>query len=64
MAKRKTDAKGWGEPVTTPQNRGRVYGGDVSTKGINNIASFAAYVEAIEELLAGNKQTNSVNSDD
>lgn len=63
MAKRKTDANGWGGPVTTPQTRERVCGRNVSMKGINNIASFADYIESIEKLLAGNKQTNPVNSD-
>lgn len=63
MAKRKTDAKVWGGPMTTPQKRGRVCGADVSMKGINNIAYFVTCIESIEELLAGNKQINPVNSD-
>lgn len=50
--------------MTTPQKRERVCGRNVSMKEINNIASFAAYIESIEKLLAGNKQTNPVNSDD
>ena len=49
--------------MTTPQKRGHVCGGDVSMKGINNIAYFVAYIESIEELLAGNKQTKPINSD-
>lgn len=48
--------------MTTPEKRGLVCGGDVSMKGIN-IAYFVAYIESIEELLAGNKQTKPVNSD-